>query len=213
MPPPEVLAAFAVASLIIVAIPGPSVLFVVGRSLSHGRRGGLLSVLGNELGALPLVGAVALGVGAIVAQSIVLFTLVKMLGAAYLVYLGVLAIRHRRAGLDTDAPEVRHGVTASTLLWQGFLVGLTNPKTIVFFVAALPQFVDFHAGGIPMQMMVLGFLFTLVALICDSVWALLASAAGSWFARSPRRLAAVRATGGGMLIGLGGSLALTGNKP
>ena len=212
MPPLEVLAAFAVASLIIVVLPGPSVLFVVGRSLSHGRRGGLLIVLGNELGALPLVVAVALGVGAIVAQSIVLFTVVKMLGAAYLVYLGVLAIRQRRAGIDTDAPQIRQGVPSSTLLWQGFIVGLTNPKTIVFFVAALPQFVNFHAGGIPMQMMVLGFLFTLVALICDSVWALLASAAGSWFARSPRRLAAVRATGGGMMIGLGGSLALTGNK-
>jgi threonine/homoserine/homoserine lactone efflux protein len=198
--------------LIIVLVPGPSVLFVVGRSLSHGRRGGLMSVLGNELGALPLVAAVSLGVGAIVAQSIVLFTVVKMLGAAYLVYLGVLAIRHRRAGIDTDAPQIRQGVSSSTLLWQGVIVGLTNPKTIVFFVAVLPQFVNYHAGGIPLQMMVLGVLFTLVALICDSVWALAASAAGSWFARSPRRLAAVRATGGGMMIALGGSLALSGNK-
>lgn len=215
MPSLEALAAFAVASLIIVVIPGPSVLFVIGRSLSHGRRGGVLSVLGNEFGALPLVVAVALGVGAIVAQSILVFTVVKTLGAAYLVYLGVLAIRHRRAGIDMDADahnDIRQVTPTLTLLRQGFVVGLTNPKTIVFFVAALPQFVNFHAGEAAMQMMVLGFLFTLIALICDSVWALVASAAGSWFGRSPRRLAAVRATGGGMMIGLGGSLVLTGNN-
>ena len=214
MPSLEAFAAFAVASLIIVVIPGPSVLFVIGRSLSHGRRGGVLSVLGNELGALPLVVAVALGVGTIVAQSIVIFMVIKTLGAAYLIYLGVLAIRRRRAGIDTDADAHNsgHEMPSSTLLRQGFIVGLTNPKTIVFFVAALPQFVNFHAGQIPIQMMVLGFLFTLIALICDSVWALLASAAGSWFARSPRRLAAVRATGGGMMVGLGAGLGLTGNN-
>lgn len=212
MPSLEVLAAFAVASLIIVVVPGPSVLFVIGRSLSHGRRGGVLSVLGNELGALPLVVAVALGVGTIVAQSIVLFTVIKILGAAYLMYLGALAIRHRRAGIDADAHTSQQEVSSSTLLWQGSVVGLTNPKTIVFFVAVLPQFVNFRVGGIPVQMMVLGFLFILIAFICDSVWALLASAAGSWFARTPRRLAAVRATGGGMMIGLGGSLMVTGNR-
>lgn len=215
MPSIDVLAAFAAASLLIVVIPGPSVLFVVGRSLSHGRRGGVLSVIGNELGAIPLVTAVAFGLGAGVAQSLVLFTVVKLLGAAYLMYLGVLAIRHRRAGMDTGdvALQGSDEVASSALLRQGFIVGLTNPKTIVFFVAALPQFVDFAAGGIAMQMMVLGFLFTVVALICDSIWALMASAAGWWFARSPRRLAAVRASGGAMMIGLGGSLALTGNKP
>lgn len=212
MPSPEALVAFSIASLILVVVPGPSVLFVIGRSLSHGRRGGVFSVLGNELGALPLVATVALGVGTVVAQSVVLFTVIKMLGAAYLIYLGVLAIRHRRAGADTDAEDSRRALTSSTLLRQGFIVGVTNPKTIVFFVAALPQFVNFHAAAIPMQMMVLGSVFILIAFFCDAVWALLASSAASWFARSPRRLAAVRATGGGMMIGLGGTLALTGNK-
>lgn len=215
MPSLEALAAFGLASLVIIIIPGPSVLFVIGRSLTHGRRGGLMSVLGNELGALPLVVAVAFGVGTIVAQSIVLFTIVKLVGAAYLTYLGVQAIRHRRAGLDpaSRAGEVvRQELSASRLLWQGCVVGLTNPKTMVFFVAVLPQFVDFHAGAVPLQMMVLGALFTFIAFVCDAIWALLASAAGSWFAHSPRRLVAVRATGGGMMIGLGGSLALTGNK-
>lgn len=204
--------AFSIASLILVVVPGPSVLFVIGRSLSHGRRGGVFSVLGNELGALPLVAAVALGVGTVVAQSVVLFTVIKMLGAAYLIHLGVLAIRHRRAGTDTDDGHGHRELTSWTLLRQGFIVGVTNPKTIVFFVAALPQFVNFGAGAIPVQMMVLGSVFVLIAFVCDAVWALLASSAASWFARSPRHLTAVRATGGGMMIGLGGTLALTGNK-
>ncbi|MGC5585826.1 LysE family translocator [Ornithinimicrobium sp. W1665] len=138
--------------------------------------------------------------------------LIKMLGAAYLIYLGVLAIRHRRAGTGTDGGDSHRALTSWTLLRQGFIVGVTNPKTIVFFVAALPQFVNFHAGVIPVQMMVLGFVFVLIAFVCDAVWAVLASSAASWFARSPRRLAAVRATGGGMMIGLGGNFALTGNK-
>lgn len=211
MPSSEALVAFSIASLILVVVPGPSVLFVIGRSLSHGRRGGVFSVLGNELGALPLVAAVALGVGTVVAQSVVLFTVIKMLGAAYLIYLGVLAIRHRRAGTDTDDGDSHRELTSWTLLRQGFIVGVTNPKTIVFFVAALPQFVNFDAGAIPVQMMVLGSVFVLIAFVCDAVWALLGSAA-SWFARSPRHLTAVRATGGGMMIGLGGTLALTGNK-
>ena len=96
---------------------------------------------------------------------------------------------------------------------QGFLVGVTNPKTIVFFVAALPQFVDFHAGYVPLQMIVLGLVFTLVALVFDSLWALLAGSARQWFARSPRRLSAVRATGGGMMIGLGAFLLVWSEKP
>ncbi|WP_020014370.1 LysE family translocator [Promicromonospora sukumoe] len=217
MPAFETLVAFVVASVILIVIPGPSVLFVVGRSLSLGRPGGLLSVLGNELGALPLVAAVALGVGTVVAESIVVFTVIKLLGAAYLVYLGVQAIRHRRDGAEPAGagPAALAGRRTSShwaILRQGFVVGVTNPKTIVFFVAALPQFVDVRAGQVPLQMMVLGLVFTLVALVFDSIWALLAGAARSWFASSPRRLAAVRATGGGMMIGLGGTLALSGSK-
>ncbi|MFI2486628.1 LysE family translocator [Promicromonospora kroppenstedtii] len=229
MPAFETLVAFVVASVILIVIPGPSVLFVVGRSLSLGRPGGLLSVLGNELGALPLVAAVALGVGTVVAESIVVFTVIKLLGAAYLVYLGVQAIRHRRDGAEPDgdgagpgnaagagagleAPAGRRTPSRWAILRQGFVVGVTNPKTIVFFVAALPQFVDVRAGQVPLQMMVLGLVFTLVALVFDSIWAVLAGAARSWFASSPRRLAAIRATGGGMMIGLGGTLAFSGSK-
>lgn len=211
MPSWEALAAFVVASLIIIAIPGPSVLFVIGRSLSSGRRVGLLSVLGNELGALPLVAAVAFGVGTIVAQSILLFTVIKLAGAAYLAYLGIQAIRHRQdhaAILNPGQGQVSSWVS----LRQGFIVGLTNPKTIVFFVAALPQFVDIHAGNVATQMIVLGVVFTVIAFVCDSLWALAAVTARAWFATSARRLAAIRAAGGAMMLGLAGALALTNSK-
>lgn len=212
MPTFETLAAFALASLLLIVIPGPSVLFVIGRSLSFGRRGGLMSALGNGLGALPLIAAVAFGLGAIVAQSVVLFTGIKLLGATYLVYLGVQAIRHRRDGSSDTSEQEPQTLNPAVLLRQGVVVGVTNPKTIVFFVAVLPQFVDFQAGAIPLQMMTLGIVFVAIGIISDTVWALLAGSAQSWFARSPRRLTATRATGGGMMIGLGGALALTGNK-
>lgn len=211
MVPLENLWAFVVASVVLIVIPGPSVLFVIGRSLALGRLGGLLSVVGNALGMVPLVAAVALGVGAIVAQSVVLFTIIKIAGALYLVYLGVQAIRHR-----ADAAAAVNGEVAARSHWrqlgEGFIVGVTNPKTIAFFVAVLPQFVDFAAGAIAVQLFELGVVFILLALLCDSVWALAASAARNWFARSPKRASHLAATGGVMMIGLGGVLALSGNK-
>ena len=137
------LLAFALASLVLIAITGPSVLFVIGRSLALGRKGGLLSVLGNALGMVPQIIAVALGVGVALAQSIVLFTIIKFAGAAYLVYLGIQAIRHRGGRTTTTAGRVPPSSTWR-MLGEGFLVGATNPKSIVFFVAVLPQFVSSH---------------------------------------------------------------------
>ncbi|PPL19652.1 LysE family translocator [Microterricola pindariensis] len=226
------LLAFALASIALIALPGPSVLFVIGRTLTLGRTGGLLSVLGNSLGALPALVLVALGVGTIVAQSATLFTVIKFAGAGYLVYLGVQAIRHRKdASSSASAEEMPAGITPSEapqsrgarfgrafrhpttrILGEAFLVGLTNPKTIVFFVAVLPQFVDYGAGMIPVQLAELGLVFIVLALIGDSLWALTAGAARDWFAQSPKRLERLAGAGGAMMIGLGGVLALTGNK-
>jgi len=209
MVPWEHLAAFVVASTVIVVIPGPSVLFVLGRSIAHGRRAGVLSVLGNTLGTVPAVLAVAFGVGALVAASAAAFTALKLAGAAYLVWLGVQAVRHRH-----DHTAVTTAAPASTgrLLGQGFVVGVTNPKTIAFFVAVLPQFVDPAAGPAWAQLLVLGVVFQLLALVCDSTWALAAGTARAWFARSPRRISTLSATGGVMMVGLGGTLALSGSK-
>jgi threonine/homoserine/homoserine lactone efflux protein len=207
--PIDSLLAFVVTSVVIIVIPGPSVLFVIGRSLSLGRRAGVLSVVGNALGTVPAVVAVAFGVGAIVASSVVAFTIIKIVGAAYLVWLGVQAIRHRH---DHSAEVAREPASTWKLLRQGFIVGVTNPKTIAFFVAVLPQFVSPSAGPVWAQLLLLGLIFQMLALICDSVWALAAGTARAWFARSPRRMSTLSGTGGVMMIGLGGTLALSGAK-
>ncbi|MDR6972477.1 LysE family translocator [Leifsonia shinshuensis] len=211
MVPGPALLAFALASLALIVIPGPSVLFVIGRALALGRVGGLLSVLGNALGMLPLIVAVALGIGAVVAQSVVLFDVIKFVGAGYLVYLGIQAIRHRRhTAVTHEATPVPR--SRWRILGEGFLVGVTNPKSLVFFVAVLPQFVDQQAGAVPLQLFELGVVFLVLALASDSVWALIAGTAREWFGRSPKRVERLGATGGVLMIGLGGVLAVTGVK-
>ena len=202
MLPTAHLVAFVLVALPIILLPGPGVLFVIGRSLSLGRSGGLLSVIGTTAGGFVAVIAVAFGVGILIAQSVVIFTIIKVIGAAYLIYLGVQAIRHRKERADATAAPVTQRRTWA-ILAQGFLVGVTNPKSIVFFVAVLPQFVDYEAGGIPLQLLLLGSVFMVIALFSDSAWALLAGVARDWFARSPRRISTLGATGGVVMIGLG----------
>ncbi|HEY3683319.1 MAG TPA: LysE family translocator [Streptosporangiaceae bacterium] len=203
--------AFSAMAVAIILIPGPSVLFVVGRALAHGRRTALFGVVGNELGAVALTIAVALGVGAVVERSVLVFTVLKFAGAAYIIYLGVQAFRRRHAFRDVTT-EVAGALGGGRALWQGFVVGVTNPKTIVFFAAVLPQFVDRSLGHVPVQMMIFGAIFALIALCCDSVWGLTAAGARAWLTRSPRRLAAVGGTGGLMMIGLGVAVAVTGRS-
>lgn len=203
--------AFAAMSLVVIVIPGPSVLFVVGRALAHGRRTALATVVGNLLGSYALVLAVALGLGSLVQSSAAVFTAVKLAGAAYLVHLGVLAYRHRgrlRAEVTARA-DIRRGDLRTVL--DGLLVGATNPKGLVFFAAVLPQFVDHDAGRVPLQMMVLGLVPAAIGLVCDTVWALSASAARNWLAGSDRRLSAVGGAGGVAMIGLGIGVGATGH--
>ncbi|MBA9048916.1 LysE family translocator [Streptomyces griseofuscus] len=206
------LLAFSALALLLIVIPGPSVLFVVGRALAHGRRAALTTVAGNTLGAYVLVAAVALGIGPVVERSVLLFTALKLAGAAYLVYLGVKAWRQRgslRAAFTRAGPPERGGLRT---FGEGFAVGVANPKTMVFFAAVLPQFVDRAQGHVPVQMLLLGLAFNVIALVSDSVWGLVASAARDWFARSPRRLSAVGGVGGLAMIGLGVTVAATGRK-
>ncbi|MFD8079325.1 LysE family translocator [Streptomyces sp. NPDC059718] len=203
------LAAFALVSLVLVLIPGPSVLFVIGRALAHGRRVALTSVAGNTLGSYVLVVAVALGVGPVVERSALLFAALKLAGAAYLVYLGVKALRHRGA-LAMVSGEAGAARGALRTLGEGFVVGVSNPKTMVFYAAVLPQFVDRPAGHVTVQMLLLGLVFNAIALVSDSTMGLVAAAARSWFARSPRRLSLVGGAGGLAMIGLGVTVAVTG---
>ncbi|KOV69354.1 LysE family translocator [Streptomyces sp. MMG1121] len=206
------LAAFAALSLLLIVVPGPSVLFVVGRALAHGRRAALTTVVGNTLGAYVLVVAVALGIGSIVERSVLVFTALKLAGAAYLVYLGVRAWRQRGSLRAAFAEPGGPGHGGLRTFGEGFAVGVANPKTTVFFAAVLPQFVDPGQGHVTGQMLLLGLLFNAIALASDSVWGLSASAARSWFARSPRRLSAVGGIGGLTMIGLGVTVAVTGRK-
>lgn len=210
MVPLENLVAFTLAALVLIVIPGPSVLFTIGRSLALGRAGGLLSVLGNALGLLPIIALVAIGVGGFIAQSDILFTIVKVVGAAYLVYLGIQAIRHRHrtAAIAIDGVADR---SPWRQLAEGFVVGVTNPKTIAFFVAVLPQFVSVPAGAVPLQMIELGLVFFVIALISDGAWALVAAGARTWFGRSPRRISTLSAIGGALMIVLGVILLFTGS--
>ncbi|MFF5896738.1 LysE family translocator [Streptomyces argenteolus] len=207
----ERLLAFAAMSFLIIVVPGPSVLFVIGRALAQGRRAALTTVVGNTLGAYVLIVAVALGVGSIVERSVLVFTLLKLAGAAYLVYLGVKAWR-QRGSLRTAFTAEKSTQGGLRTLGEGFAVGVANPKTLVFFAAVLPQFVDRTQGHVVVQMLALGLVFTLIAVVCDSVWGLLAATGRDWFARSPRRLSLVGGVGGLTMIGLGVTVAVTGRK-
>ncbi len=200
--------AFALASVVIVAIPGPSILFTIGRALSAGRRAALLTVLGNAGGILTQIVAIAVGLGPIVAASVPAYTVLKMAGAAYLVWLGVQSFRARHAlaaSMTGPLPTAR----AAGAIRAGFLVGVTNPKSLVFFMALLPQFVD-RSRPVASQLLVLGAVFAVVALAMDGSLALAASRFREWFASSPRRLARVGGAGGLMMVGLGAGLLVTG---
>ena len=180
-------------------------MFVISRALSLGRRAALLTVVGNAGGLFLQVLLVAVGLGAVVERSVAAFTVVKLVGAGYLVWLGVQAVRHRRelAQVLDAAGTVRR---RRSLVLDGLVVGATNPKTVLFFTAVLPQFVE--AGGAPAtsQMAVLGLVFVAIALVLDGVWALVAGTARTWFVGSPRRLEKIGGAGGLVMVGLGLSL-------
>jgi threonine/homoserine/homoserine lactone efflux protein len=210
MPSLHSFAAFALASFLLVIVPGPSVLFVISRGVALGRRAALATVAGNAAGVYLQALLVAVGLGAVISRSAAVFTTIKLVGAAYLVHLGVQAFRHRRAlssVLDvTDVRPTRH------LLREGFFVGLANPKAAVFFAAILPQFVE--PGGAPagVQMAVLAVVSVVVALISDGCWGLAAGSARNWLSASPRRLELLGGAGGLTMIGLGVGLAATGGR-
>jgi threonine/homoserine/homoserine lactone efflux protein len=215
MIPVDHLAAFTITAFVLIVVPGPSVLFVIGRALVLGRRGAFATIVGNAFGEYVQVMAVAFGVGAIVERSIVVYTVIKLAGAAYLIFLGVQAIRHRRVSTEAtrpvpDAAATDHPAGLRRALREGFVVGLGNPKSVVFFAAMLPQFIDASSGYVPVQMLALGAVFLLIALVSDSAWAIVASGARAWFARSPRRLSRLSGVGGVVMIGIGARLALSG---
>ena len=194
------LTGFLIVALVVIVIPGPSVVYTIGRALVLGKKAAILSVLGNAIGVGFQIIAVALGLGALITQSPELFFLVKVIGALFLVYLGISAIWHRKAALDTKVLEAPP--KTKRIILESMVVGITNAKTIVFFLAAFPQFVT--QGGSPtLQMLFMGLLFSVIGIASDSVWAVAAATAREWLTSSIGRLAMVRAGGGLALMGLG----------
>lgn len=198
---------------VVILIPGPSVLFVVSRGLALGRRAALTTVVGNCCGFAVQLVLVSVGLGAVIARSDTVFAVLKLFGAAYLVYLGFTKIRDRKklAGLlGVGSLEPRR---ARTAIREGFTVGVTNPKGLIIFTAILPPFIDRAHGHATLQLLTLGLLCIALALISDGAWGLASGTARHWLGRSPKRLERLSATGGVMLIGLGVGLAVTGRRP
>jgi threonine/homoserine/homoserine lactone efflux protein len=211
MVPPDRLLGFAAAAFVLIVIPGPSVLFEISRSIALGRRAGLATVAGNAAGEMVQAVAVAIGIGSIIQRSEPLFTVVKVIGVGYIILLGVRAIRDRRA-LSSALDAAVGPRSDRRILFEGFVVGATNPKSLVFFAAVLPQFVVVQSGFVAAQLAVLGFVFVLIALLSDSAWVFVAGTARDWFARSPRRLEVVGGAGGLLMIAVGIRLAFTGRE-
>ena len=208
MPSASTLAVFAAASFALIVVPGPSVLYIVGASISQGRRAGLMSMLGVQAGGLIHVFAAAIGVSALIASSAEAFTAVKFAGAAYLVYLGIQRIRH--AGEDDHAEQAPR--SHAHLFRQGVVVNVLNPKVAIFFVAFLPQFIDPDAGAPGLQIVILGLLFLLIAMISDGTYALLAGTAAEHLRGSFRSRQRLDRISGTIIIGLGAVAAITGHR-
>jgi threonine/homoserine/homoserine lactone efflux protein len=204
MPAASTLLLFAVASLALLAIPGPAVIYLVTRSATQGRAAGFVSVLGVETGTFAYAIAAAAGLTGLVAASETGFTIVRFAGAAYLVYLGVRRLLDR-GDAEEAAPSAR-----SRLFLRGLVVQLLNPKIAVFFLAFLPQFVDPDRGSVVVQSLILGTLFTVLAILGDGAYVLAADAVSGRLrrGRGMRRLAKVS---GGVYIGLGVTAALSGS--
>lgn len=197
---------FLLAALILLLTPGPAVLYIIARSMDQGRLAGFVSVLSIEVGNSFHVLAATLGLSAILLSSALAFTVVKYLGAAYLIYLGF-----RRLLTRTQDKEIASFQRQSLrrIFSQGVLVAVLNPKTALFFLAFLPQFVDPSAGSVTMQFLTLGAMFVIMAIVTDGAYALLASTAGSWLKKNRSFLRAERYVVGSVYIGLGVTAALS----
>jgi threonine/homoserine/homoserine lactone efflux protein len=202
---------FTLASFVLIVVPGPGVLFVVGRALSHGRRTAFATAVGHAAGNYVVAACVAVGLGTILQRSAEVFLAVKLIGALYLVILGVQAIRHRKS-LATAMSGAAGASDGWRALRDGLVVGVTNPKTYILFGAILPQFVNRSGGNVPAQMLLLALISVAIGLVSDSTWGLAASGVRAWFAGSPRRYELVGGAGGLAMIGVGVTIAVTGRK-
>ena len=210
IPGASALALFVGAALVLLVVPGPAVLYIFARSVEQGRAAGFVSILGIHTATLVHVLAATLGLSAILASSALAFAVVKYAGAAYLIWLGLVKLFGRAEGPGVGASPARHG--HARLFRDGFVVNLLNPKTALFFLAFLPQFVEVERGHVGMQIAFLGLTFTALGIVTDGCYALAAGTAGNWLKRSPAYLKAERYVSGVLFIGLGVTAALAGNN-
>jgi threonine/homoserine/homoserine lactone efflux protein len=200
VPSLSTLPVFIAASVALLVIPGPAVLFIVARSGAQGTRAGLVSVLGVHTATIVHVLAAVAGLSAVVVASSLAFTAVKVVGGVYLIYLGVKSIRSARRASGVAAPTVR---PAKRLFAEAFVVSLLNPKVALFFLAFLPQFVERGNGPIWSQTLVLGFVYIALGLCSDSLYAVVGARVGTRLSSRAARLRAGRYAEGGILVGLG----------
>jgi threonine/homoserine/homoserine lactone efflux protein len=194
------LTAYLVLAAVIIVVPGPGVLFTIGRALVLGTKAALVGVLGSALGVGVQIVVISLGLGVAIQQSELLFLAIRVFGAGMITYLGVKAILSRA---DFDLEVQQKQSSASTVVRQSIVVGITNAKTFVFFIAALPSFTSPELGNPVIQMLVLGVIFSVIGVLSDSVYAIAAGQARSWLASSHQRLATFRGIGGLALTLLG----------
>ncbi len=206
MPTTTTLVSFTLATTLLVLVPGPGMLFLLARGGGRGRRDALAAAVGVELASLVFVAATAFGLMAIVASSASALSVVKYLGAGYLVYMAIRAFRSReRLDLDTAAPRAASG--AGRGLWDGFVVGITNPKVAVFFLAFFPQFVHPEVGPVSLQVGILGAIFVAIGLACDVIVAAAAGSLGRWLRHRPQVARKQGSVTGVIYLLLGGATA------
>lgn len=194
---------YVIASTLIILVPGPSVLFTVARAISWGRAIAVATVIGNGLGMYLISIAVALGLGPILQHSALAYHAVQWFGGAYLIYLGYSAIKESAAHAEDMRAVDEAKPSFATTIRQGFIVGVLNPKSVVFFAAILPQFTDRSKGHLSAQLILLGTIFAVIAIISDSLWGILAGTFREWLSTDVKRLIRMRVTGGGIMIALG----------
>lgn len=204
---PASLTIFILAALALLLIPGPAVLYIVARSIEQGRLAGIVSTLGIALGSAVHVFFAAIGLSALLMQSALAFSIVKYLGAAYLIYLGV---RTFMSNTEPDTVQPAKTMNYSRIFTQGFIVNLLNPKTALFFFAFLPQFVSPAQGSITLQIIILGSIFVGMAIVSDSLYALIAGTAGEWLSGNAQVARAQKYLAGTIYISLGVTTALLG---
>jgi threonine/homoserine/homoserine lactone efflux protein len=200
MPDSSTLWLYVLAATALIVIPGPSVLYIVAQSIGQGRRAGIVSAMGVATGGLVHVAGAAIGLSGLLLSSATAFSVVKYVGAGYLVWMGLRRIFGSDEGVLGEPPPPR---THGRLYRDGAVVNILNPKTALFFYAFLPQFLDPDRGVVALQALMLGGIFVAIAMVSDSLWGIAAGSAADWLRRRPWAISAERWVSGGVFVGLG----------